>query len=103
MAILFFLSQELCDKYPKLKNQVHAGWIKAFRQPISMDQLLVRPEAIDMIMFQESGEKWFLNTMQTLVVSLDKTQMEDRGITEMHITKLEDASNSEPSQVHINS
>ena len=87
MAVLFFLSEDLGDKCPKLKGQVHAGWLEAFKTPITMDQLLDPPAAID-FEFTESEEDWLQCTMQTLVKAISKDRMEAMGITPVHLAKL---------------
>ena len=100
MAILFFLSEDLCDKISTLSNQVHAGWLSAFGKPICMDALLDRDEKFR-FMFEEEEEEWFISTMQMLVTSLTDEQRETRGITESHIARLESLAAAD--QVHNNS
>lgn len=87
MAILFFLSEELGDKFPKLKGQVHAGWLAAFKTPINMDQLLDPPSAID-FNFSDDEDDWIHCTMQHLVDALSEEQREGLGITAAHLARL---------------
>ena len=57
MATLFFLSADLGHKFPKLKDQVYAGWHAKFKKPISMDQLLDPPsEILDACKFTEDED-----------------------------------------------
>ena len=70
MATLFFLSADLGHKFPKLKDQVHAGWHAKFKKPISMDQLLDPPsEILDAFKFNEDEDDWLQCTSQTLVMA----------------------------------
>ncbi len=78
--ILFFLNEELGLKFPKLNGQIHAGWKHTLDTPITMAQLMDRPDVIDTV-FTDEEEKWFTESMKFLVSSMDKGQQEDLGIT----------------------
>ena len=87
MAVLFFLSEELGNKLPILKGQVHAGWIAAFKTPINMDQLLDPPAAIE-FEFSNDEQDWIQCTMQHLVAAMSVEQKEGLGITAAHLERL---------------
>ena len=87
MATLFCLSEELGAKYPKLKSQVHAGWMHAFKRPITMDQLLDPPSEFN-FKWTEEEEDWFDVTKQTLVDQMSQEQREGMGITPEHLQRL---------------
>ncbi len=91
MEILLFFSEELGDKYPKLKGQVHAGWIHAFKKPINRDQLL-DPLAEFNFKWTEDEVDWFLCAMQHFVESMSADAREGMGITPEHIKILADGS-----------
>jgi hypothetical protein len=88
MATLFFLSQELGQKFPKLKDQVHAGWQAKFKKPISMDQLLDSPAVIDTSKFSLNEKDWFECTLQILVEAMSEETREGNGITAEHLKRL---------------
>ena len=87
LAILFFLNEELGEKFPKLNGQIHAGWKHTFKTPVTMDQLMDRPDGID-TMFTEDEETWFTQTMQFYISTMDEEQLEDLGITSEHLKLL---------------
>lgn len=87
MAILFFLSDELSCKYPVLSGQVHAGWKSAFGRPVSLDQLIERPDKIS-TMFTEDEEEWFTATIQHFVSNKTAEQLADLGITDAQLEQL---------------
>ena len=89
MATLFFLSADLGHKFPKLKDQVHAGWHAKFKKPISMDQLLDPPsEILDAFKFTNNEEDWLQCTSQTLVMAMTLETREECGINQRHLDKL---------------
>jgi hypothetical protein len=88
VTILFFFYETLQQRFAKLSGQVHAGWKHEFKVPVSMDQLLERPEKINH-MFEEREELWFRSTMQHYVSSMDEQQRGDMGITAEHLETLE--------------
>ena len=88
MAMLFFLDEELQCKFPKLSGQVHAGWKHEFKRPVTIDQLLDRPEKIS-FMFEEREELWFRSTMQHFITAMNETQRENLGISAEHLQTLE--------------
>jgi hypothetical protein len=75
LAILFFLCEELGDKLPALKGQVHAGWLQAFKEPITMDKLLDPPAEID-FEYTDDEEDWLLCTMQHFVHGMSQETRE---------------------------
>ena len=81
MATMFFLSADLGHKFPKLKNQVHAGWQAKFKKPITMDQLL----DADTSQFTKDEDDWLECTMQTLVVAMTLETRDGCGITQEHL------------------
>ena len=89
MATLFFLSADLGHKFPKLKDQVYAGWHAKFKKPISMDQLLDPPsEILDACKFTNNEEDWLQCTSQTLVMAMTLETREECGINQRHLDKL---------------
>ena len=89
MATLFFLSADLGHKFPKLKDQVHAGWHAKFKKPISMDQLLDPPsEILDAFKFTDDEDDWLQCTSQTLVMAMSLEMREECGINQQHLDKL---------------
>ena len=88
MATLFFLSEELGQKFPKLKGQVHAGWQEQYKKPITLDQLLDAPSAKDPNTFSTNETDWLECTMQTLVAEMSEAQREAVGINSEHLKKL---------------
>ena len=88
LAILFFFNEELGIKFPTLSGQVHAGWKHKFKTPITMDQLIDRPDDID-TMFTEDEEKWFTETIKYFISFMDTEKLEDMGITSEHLDRLE--------------
>ena len=89
METLFFLSADLGHKFPKLKDQVHAGWHAKFKKPISMDQLLDPPsEILDAFKFNEDEDDWLQCTAQTLVMAMSLEMREECGINQRHLDKL---------------
>jgi hypothetical protein len=88
LAILFFLSDELGFKYPVLSGQVHAGWKSAFGKPISLDQLIYRPDKIS-TMFSEGEEEWFTATIEHFVSNKTAEQLADLGITDAQLEQLQ--------------
>ena len=89
MATLFFLSADLGHKFPKLKDQVYAGWHAKFKKPISMDQLLDPPsEILDACKFTNDEDDWLQCTSQTLVMAMTLETREECGINQRHLDKL---------------
>ncbi len=88
MATLFFLSEELGNKFPKLKGQVHAGWQAKFKKPITMDQFLDPPSEMDAFKFTQDEEDWLQCTSQTLVMAMSIETREGCGITQKHLDRL---------------
>ena len=88
IAMLFFFDEELQCKFPKLSGQVHAGWKHEFKRPVTIDQLLDRPEKIS-FMFEEREELWFRSTMQHFITAMNETQRENLGISAEHLQTLE--------------
>jgi hypothetical protein len=63
LATLFFLCEELGDKFPRYKDQIHAGWLNAFQEPILMDRLLDQPSEISAFDFTEDESRWLCATI----------------------------------------
>jgi len=96
MAILFFLCEELGKKQPKLKDQVHAGWLHTFHTPITIDQLYDRPKEIT-FEFTEDEEEWFRSTIRFFVSEMPAATLEQLGITTAHLNHLDIPPPSPPS------
>ena len=87
LATVFFLCEVLGDKFPKLRDQVHAGWMHAIKEPISLDLLIDPPSEID-FEFTDEEEEWRCQAMQLFVGEMPEEKREALGITLVHLEML---------------
>ena len=87
LATVFFLCEELGDKFPELRDQVHAGWMHAIKEPISLDLLLEPPDEIQ-VKYNDEEEEWQCEAMQLFVAEMTEVKREELGITHEHLEML---------------
>ena len=85
-AILFFLHPELPEKYPEMKDAVHAGWMATFKHPMNFDELR-RPPCVGDGAYTEEEQAWCAATIAYLVDNLDANGRQSRGIPESAVSR----------------
>jgi hypothetical protein len=85
-AILFFHHPELPDKFPQLKDSLHAGWMACFKHPMSYEELL-RPPSVGESAYNEDELNWCMATSQFLIDSLDPAGRLALGIPESAVKR----------------
>jgi hypothetical protein len=85
-AILFFYHLELPDKFPQLKDSLHAGWMACFKHPMNYEELL-RPLSVGESAYNEDELNWCMATSQFLIDSLDPAGWLTRGIPESAVKR----------------
>jgi hypothetical protein len=86
VAILFFLHPELPNKYPQLKDALHAGWTTTFKHPMNFEELR-RPPCVGEGAYTDEEQEWCTATITYLVSCLDTAGRQSRGIPESAVAR----------------
>ena len=79
LAILFFYNPDLKSLFPNLNNDIHAGWMSAYRRAMTVDGLNLFP-VFGVAAMSEDQQKWCRETIRFLQDNLSDEQREEMGI-----------------------